>query len=189
MAQASLFLREGFFHIVSIYSLDHLLFLLALVAIYQLKDWKEMLALASAFTAAHAISLLFSLLNWIMIPNAIIEWLIALTIFYTCIENLYLTKFKHAKIYIVACFGLIHGIGFSQTLKELFMGMYYNPWITLLPFNIGVELGQLLVLMMFVLIIQLIGKLDFFNQKKINQMISIPVALVALFWLFQRNIF
>ncbi|MEN9369514.1 MAG: hypothetical protein RI952_379 [Bacteroidota bacterium] len=189
MAQALLFLREGFFHIVSIYSLDHLLFLLALVAIYQLKDWKEMLALASAFTAAHAISLLFSILNWITIPNAIIEWIIALTIFYTCIENLYLIKFKHAKIYIVACFGLIHGIGFSQTLMELFMGMEYNPWNTLLPFNIGVEIGQVLVLLLFMIIIHLIGKVGFFNQKKINQMISIPVAMVSLFWLFQRNIF
>ena len=189
MDQALLFLREGFFHIVSIYSLDHLLFLLALVAIYQLKDWKEILALASVFTAAHAISLLFSILNWITIPNAIIEWLIALTIFYTCIENLYLTKFKHAKIYIVACFGLIHGIGFSQTLKELFMGMDYNPWNTLLPFNIGVEIGQLLTLFIFVIIIHLIHRLSFINSKKINQMISIPVAMVALFWLFQRNIF
>ncbi|MBP8067702.1 MAG: HupE/UreJ family protein, partial [Pedobacter sp.] len=92
MAQGLLFLKEGFFHIVSIYSLDHLLFLLALVAIYQLKDWKEILALVTVFTAAHAITLLISILNWITIPNAIIEWLIALTIFYTCIENLYLTK-------------------------------------------------------------------------------------------------
>ena len=72
MDQALLFLREGFFHIVSIYSLDHLLFLLALVAIYQLKDWKEILVLASVFTTAHAISLLFSILNWITIPNEII---------------------------------------------------------------------------------------------------------------------
>lgn len=189
MAQGLLFLKEGFFHIVSIYSLDHLLFLLALVAIYQLKDWKEILALVSVFTATHAITLLISILNWITIPNAIIEWLIALTIFYTCIENLYLTKFKYAKIYIVACFGLIHGIGFSQTLKGLFMGMEYNPWNTLLPFNIGVEIGQVLVLLMFVLIIQLISKVNYFNQKKINQMISIPVAMIALFWLLQRNIF
>jgi hypothetical protein len=67
--------------------------------------------------------------------------------------------------------------------------MNYNPWQTLLPFNVGVELGQLLVLSLFVLLIALIGKLKFMTPKKINQLISIPVATLAFFWMIQRNIF
>jgi hypothetical protein len=189
MVQLWLFIKEGFFHIVSLDSLDHLLFLLALVAIYTIKDWKKLLIMATAFTVAHAIALVFSIFNLIAIANETIEWLIALTIFYTCIENLFLPNFKSAKIYTIGIFGLIHGIGFSQVLQTLFTGMNYNPWQTLLPFNVGVELGQLLVLSLFVLLIALIEKLKFMTPKKMNQLISIPVGIMASYWLIQRNIF
>jgi hypothetical protein len=189
MGQVWLFFQEGFFHIVSLDSIDHLFFLLALVAIYTIKDWRKLLIMATVFTIAHAIALLITIFNLVTIANNVIEWLIALTIFYTCIANLFLQHFQNAKIYIIGIFGLIHGIGFSQVLRTLFTGMNYNPWQTLLPFNVGVELGQLLVLSLFVLLIALIGKLKFMTPKKINQLISIPVATLAFFWMIQRNIF
>ena len=189
MGQIWLFLQEGFFHIVSLDSLDHLLFLLALVAIYTVKDWKKLLIMATAFTIAHAMSLAISIFNLLTIANETIEWLIALTIFYTCIANLFLQHFQSAKIYMVFVFGFIHGIGFSQVLRTLFTRLNYDPWQTLLPFNIGVELGQLLMLSIFVLLIAFIGKIKWMTPKKVNQLISIPVASIAFYWLIQRNIF
>jgi hypothetical protein len=189
MWQVWLFVQEGFFHIVSLDSLDHLLFLLALVAIYTIKDWKKLLIMATAFTIAHAIALMCSIFNLLLIPNEIIEWLIALTIFYTCIENLFLPNFKSAKVYSVGVFGFIHGIGFSQVLRSLFTRMNYNPWQTLLPFNLGVELGQLLVLALFLLIITFSTKIEILRPKLRNQLISIPVAMMSFYWLIQRNIF
>jgi hypothetical protein len=189
MSQFWLFIQEGFYHIVSLDSLDHLLFLLALVAIYTIKDWKKLLIMATAFTLAHAIALVFSIFNLITIANETIEWLIALTIFYTCIENLFLPNFQSAKIYIVGVFGFIHGIGFSQVLRTLFTQINYNPWQTLLPFNFGVELGQLLVLGLFLLIITFTTKIEFFTTKLRNQLISISVGIMAFYLLIQRNIF
>ena len=189
MGQLWLFAQEGFFHIVSLDSLDHLLFLLALVAIYTIKDWKKLLIMITAFTLAHALSLVISIYNLLTINNEMIEWLIALSICYTCIANLFLQHFKSAKIFTVVVFGFIHGIGFSQVLRTLFTGMNYNPWQTLLPFNVGVELGQLLMMSLFVLFIALIGKIKIMTPKKVNQLISIPVGMLAFYWLIQRNIF
>ena len=94
MGQVWLFFQEGFFHIVSLDSIDHLFFLLALVAIYTIKDWRKLLIMATAFTIAHAIALLITIFNLVTIANNVIEWLIALTIFYTCIANLFLQHFQ-----------------------------------------------------------------------------------------------
>ena len=140
------FLRLGFHHITELSAFDHLLFLVALVAPYRLRDWRHLLGVASAFTLGHSITLGLVVTDTIRLPTTLIEFLIPVTIICAGLENL-----RHAgrrpagwvRPALAACFGLIHGAGFATFLREMFTGSVVLP---LFAFNVGIELGQILVL-------------------------------------------
>lgn len=140
------FLRLGFHHITELSAFDHLLFLVALVAPYRLRDWRHLLGVASAFTVGHSITLGLVVTDTVRLPTALIEFLIPLTIIAAGIENL-----RHAgerpsgwvRPVLAAGFGLIHGAGFATFLREMFTGAVALP---LFAFNVGIELGQVTVL-------------------------------------------
>ena len=142
------FVHLGFRHIVSLDALDHILFLLALAAIYQGRDWKGSLWVISAFTVGHSITLAMAATGTLLIPQRLTEFLIPLTIVATGLHNI-LTRGRGAGMasryrpLFAGVFGLVHGAGFGGYLQQLFLGSAVGP---LFGFNLGIELGQILVL-------------------------------------------
>lgn len=143
------FVKLGFGHIVSLDAMDHLLFLLALAAVYRLRDWRALLWAVSAFTVGHTVSLGLSVTNVLEMDRGLVELLIPVTIALTAIANLAVLRQDPAsrgpepRVVLFAVFGLIHGAGFANYLRELFIDSVAIP---LAGFNVGIELGQLLVI-------------------------------------------
>ena len=150
MSELLTFVRLGLHHITDLEALDHILFLLALSAIYRGRDWREMLWVVTAFTAGHSATLALAVTDTLRLPTALIEFLIPLTILATGLENLFaasrrtgVTARGRYRPVFAGAFGLVHGAGFANYLRSLFLGSIAVP---LLGFNLGIELGQLLVL-------------------------------------------
>lgn len=153
MTDFFIFFKLGYQHITDINGYDHILFVVALCAIYRITDWKKILILVTAFTIGHSITLALAALNIIDYSTDLIEFLIPITIIFTCITNLFhksndsiLDKENFSPVrYILALgFGLIHGMGFSNYLRSL-LGKNENIIPQLLAFNIGLEFGQVLI--------------------------------------------
>lgn len=142
----SAFLQLGIQHILSPGALDHLLFLLVLAAPYRFPDWRHLLTVASAFTVGHSVTLALVGGNIVWLPTALVEFLIPVTIVVAGLANLRLGRkppVGWAAPLLAGGFGLIHGAGFANFLREMFSGSYLLP---LLSFNLGIELAQLVVL-------------------------------------------
>ncbi len=172
----------GISHILNWDAYDHVLFLFALCSIYTFRQWKKMLLLITAFTIGHSLTLALSVLHVININTALVEFLIAITIIVTCLHNL---KFKEesnttkrsATYWMAALFGLIHGLGFASVLKEMLSDE--NILLPLFSFNIGIEVGQLVVVLTLLLIMQLIKNYLRIKQSALYFFISITIAGVA----------
>ncbi|MEM6806734.1 MAG: HupE/UreJ family protein [Bacteroidota bacterium] len=155
------YLDFGFTHILDMAGYDHMLFLLALCAIYRFREWKRVLILVTAFTIGHSVTLAAAAMEVLDLQGELIEFLIAFTIFLTAVFNLTLareeslTKSQLQLNYAMALvFGFIHGMGFSNQFKAL-IGQEESIIPILFPFNLGIELGQIL----FVIGIMLMGGL------------------------------
>ncbi|MGB2129379.1 MAG: HupE/UreJ family protein [Flavicella sp.] len=143
----------GWDHIVDINAVDHLLFVMTLCAAFKLNQWKQVLVIITAFTIGHSVTLIISALELIPEAGSVIELLILLTIMITAISNIVLYnkegRFSNKNIkYIIAMiFGLVHGLAFASNFK----GMMFNSSIIkpLFAFNVGIEVGQLVVVTMF----------------------------------------
>ena len=146
MSDASAFLVLGFRHILAPDALDHILFLLVLVAPYRMADWRHLLGVTTAFTAGHSITLVLAVTGVLRLPTGLIEFLIPVTIVLAGFENfrrLGVAPQGYVRPVVAAGFGLVHGAGFANVLRELFGGATALP---LLSFNAGIELGQVAVL-------------------------------------------
>ena len=161
------YLSLGFSHISDLGGYDHILFLVALCAVYRITQWKDILILVTAFTIGHSISLAiatltklnlsaqFSLLGLPVTGSQLIEFLIPVTIALTAIFNYFqktgeLTRKEMRLQYLMAMgFGLIHGLGFSNYLQAL-LGREESLFSPLLAFNIGLELGQIMIVAIIV---------------------------------------
>lgn len=144
------YLKEGFYHIADWKGYDHILFVMALCVPYFLKDWKKLLILITAFTLGHSATLALSIYDKIIIPSSWIEFFIPVTIVIMSLENLSQRQVfnHHSKMRYgtTLLFGLIHGMGFSNYLKSM-MGKSESVLQPLLAFNIGLEIGQLLIVL------------------------------------------
>ena len=149
------YLQIGFDHISDLAGYDHILFLIALCAVYRLEQWKNLLILVTAFTIGHSITLALTSFSILPISSRIIEFLIPVTILLTAIHNVFKYDFmaKAEKLnsrYLMALFfGFIHGMGFSNYFRALLMDES-SILVPLLGFNLGIELGQLLVVFFIV---------------------------------------
>ena len=150
MSEFWAFLQVGFHHIVAFDAADHILFLLVLAAIYRGRDWRAALWVISAFTVGHSITLALAVTNVLVVPAALVEFLIPVTIVLTGLENLVLREraaagvgARHRPVF-AGVFGLVHGAGFAGYLKSLFVA---NIAVPLLGFNFGIEAGQIVVLL------------------------------------------
>jgi hypothetical protein len=157
-----LYLRLGFEHISDLKGYDHMLFVTALCAVYQFDQWRHLLWLVTAFTVGHSITLALATLNFITIHADLVELLIPITIFVTSLVNIvYALRSSHerqadrrseyAKYALALGFGLIHGMGFSNFLRAM-LGGEENIVAPLFAFNIGLELGQILILTVVLLV-------------------------------------
>lgn len=150
MGSFDLYVRLGVEHITDLAGFDHILFLVALCAVYRIEQWRRVLILVTAFTIGHSVTLALSSFGAITIPSDIIEFLIPTTILLTALHNVISqpsgeTSAGMGKNYGMALFfGFIHGMGFSNFFRALLMR---DDAITmpLLGFNIGIEIGQLLI--------------------------------------------
>jgi hydrogenase/urease accessory protein HupE len=142
------YLNEGFHHILDPRGYDHILFVVALCVSYSIKEWKNVAWLVTAFTLGHSLTLALATLKILTFRTDIIEFLIPLTILATCLLNFFQAK-KNTKIswqrYGLALgFGWIHGLGFSNFLRSM-LGREESIFLPLLTFNLGLEIGQLLI--------------------------------------------
>jgi len=139
----------GFRHITDPRGADHILFLLALAAIYRFRDWRECVWVVTAFTVGHSITLALAVSGALVLPSALIEFLIPVTIVVTALENLVVRDRSMAlwgrryRPLFAGVFGLVHGAGFANYLRSLFVDRIAVP---LLGFNLGLEAGQLIVI-------------------------------------------
>jgi hypothetical protein len=149
MSDLPTFVELGLRHILNFAALDHILFLLALAAVYRREDWRDALWAVSAFTLGHSITLALAVTGALVLPTPVIEFLIPMTILVTGLENIAVRSrasgLWHGRYRagFTAIFGLVHGAGFANYLRSLFVGSIAGP---LFGFNLGIELGQLVVL-------------------------------------------
>jgi len=149
MSDLATYIELGFRHIVNPEAADHILFLLALAAIYRFKDWRECLWVATAFTVGHSLTLALAVTNTLVMPSSLIEFLIPVTIVATGLENLLVRdrvgdgSISRYRPLLAGAFGLVHGAGFANYLRSLFVDHIALP---LFGFNVGIEAGQICVL-------------------------------------------
>lgn len=161
MNSFQLYFNLGLQHILDIQGYDHILFVLALCAMYVARDWKKILILVTAFTIGHSLTLALATFNVIQIRADVIEFLIPVTIAVTALITLFKPKPSSGRgiqlNYLLAVFfGLIHGLGFSNYLKAL-LGKETSIWQPLLSFNIGLEVGQIIIVAAFLLLTSLVN--------------------------------
>ena len=190
MSDFNLWFFTGLEHIADWQGYDHILFLLVLCGVYSLKELKQVLLLVTAFTIGHSITLAMSVLSIITIKSEWIEFLIPITILYTAVLNLYrLNKppqshFK-ANYFFALLFGFIHGMGFSYLLKSL-LGKTESVLLPLFAFNVGLEAGQLIIILIVLLIFTPLSPILKIETRDKNFFISSAVIGIALIMAVER---
>lgn len=182
---ALLYLKLGYEHILPL-GTDHILFVLSLCLLSP--DLKPLLWQATAFTIAHTVTLGLSMYHVIAPMPAIIEPVIAASILYVALENIFSPQLKKSRIGIVFFFGLVHGMGFASALSQL--GLPQNAYLgSLLMFNLGVELGQLtIILAFFFMVAKWLGKKPGY-RKQVVIPASVLIAAIAAYWTVERIFF
>jgi HupE / UreJ protein len=179
---------EGIEHITDWNGYDHILFLLALAAPFALKDWMKVLKLATAFTLGHSLTLALSATDIIHFNRDLIEKLIPITIILTAVTNVMGLNQKFSSsgwlsYFITASFGLIHGMGFSSYFKMIY-DEQSSIALGLLGFNLGVEIGQLLILAGTLVLLWLVVRTNLISQKSLTISLSLLAFCLSLWLLF-----
>lgn len=191
MSIFELYLKLGIDHIMDLKGYDHILFIITLCSVYKLSEWKRVLILITAFTIGHSVTLALATLNIISLSTSLVEFLIPLTIFLTALFNainksLSVSKLLHTMKYIAALFfGLIHGLGFSNYLRSL-LGQESSIWKPLLSFNIGIEIGQIIVVAVILLLTWLVVKVIGAPRREWNLILAGAGMGVALILMIER---
>ena len=177
------YILVGFDHIVP-QGLDHILFVLGLF-FFSLR-MGALLWQVTAFTLAHTVTLALGALDIIRLPGDIVEPIIAASIVYVGIENLFLRKLPPWRPFVIFGFGLLHGLGFASVLQEFGLGNdHFVP--KLIGFNIGVEIGQLAVIAAAWLTLALFfGRFGWYHRR-IAAPVSVAIAIIAAFWVLERT--
>ena len=179
---AILYLKLGFTHILPL-GFDHILFVLSLFLLSP--KLKPVLLQATAFTVAHTVTLGLSMYKIITPPASVVEPLIAVSILFVAAENIFSQKIKTTRLAVVFLFGLVHGMGFASALGQL--GLPQNRFFSsLLLFNIGVELGQVTVILLaWLLLAKWFGSKPLY-RKYIVIPVSVAIGMIALYMLVTR---
>ena len=183
------YFKLGWEHIMSIDALDHILFIFVLAAIYMLKDWKPVLILVTAFTIGHSITLALSTMNLVQISSSLVEFLIPLTIVITAVANLFQRNFTKNNIrinyFLALFFGLIHGLGFANSLRFILAADQNLGW-ALFGFNVGLEAGQIVVVLFILILAELVIRILKVNRRDWILFISAGTFALALKMALER---
>lgn len=193
MGEFSTYLTLGFEHISDLRGYDHMLFIVTLCAIYKLAEWKQLLILVTAFTVGHSVTLALSALDVIRVPSQLIELLIPITIFATSIYNITarrddprsFARAVHFNYAIALFFGFIHGMGFSNYFRALMMDAS-DVVFPLFAFNVGIELGQILIVIAFFLIYWILAKVFTIKHREWTLFISGAGGGVSLILILEK---
>ena len=183
------YLELGYDHISDLKGYDHILFIVALCAAYSITQWRQLLILVTAFTIGHSITLALASMRIVRVPELWIEVLIPVTIMITALQNL-LAKNATARswrtLYILPLFfGLIHGLGFSNYFRSLFDpdDSIVTP---LLAFNIGVELGQIGIVALFLFITFVVVRVLKINERYWRMTINVIAIALSMWMIYER---
>lgn len=183
------YFKIGWQHIISLDALDHQLFIAALAAIYTLQEWRRVLILVTAFTIGHSLTLALSVLDIIRVPDKWVEFLIPCTIIVTAVSNLFQRKFSGRSIrinyFLALFFGLIHGMGFANVLRVM-LARDQQLWVSLLAFNVGLEVGQIVVVMILLLLSYLVVNVGRVSRREWVIFLSAAVFSLALKMALER---
>ncbi|MEH7075110.1 HupE/UreJ family protein [Neobacillus drentensis] len=172
------FFKLGMLHILTGY--DHLLFLFALLLRKQ--TLKQYISIVTSFTLAHSITLTLAVLGWITLPSRFVESMIAFSICYVALENIFRKEIKY-RWSITFLFGLIHGLGFASILREMEIAKSHLA-VALINFNLGIETVQLAIVLLLVPLLAYLYKLKI--SQKIVRYGSIIIFILGAIWLVQR---
>lgn len=188
------FFKEGLFHVLDWNAYDHILFLIALVVVYDFKDWKKILWLITLFTFGHTLSLILAAYNVVRVNSDLVEFLIPLTIFITAVVNIVLSRGNskdtktNINLIFALFFGLIHGLGFSTYFRML-IGSQEDKLLPLLEFALGVEGAQIIVVFIILFFGFIFQNIFRFSKKEWILMISsivigfvLPILMDSVFW-------
>ncbi len=188
MSTIELYIEYGFQHISDIAAYDHILFLVALCALYLVQDWRKIAVLVTAFTIGHSVSLALATLDVVHVSSELIEFLIPVTILMTAIFNFFQQPGSEGKTFdlrqmrnygISLFFGLIHGLGFSNYLRAM-LDAEESIFSPLLSFNIGLEIGQLRIVAIILFISFIVVNIFGLKRKHWIYGVSALAALVAI---------
>ena len=183
------YLQLGWEHIISKDALDHQLFILALIAIFSFRDWKKVLILVTAFTIGHSLTLVLSALDVFRFPSDWVEFLIPCTIVFTALDNIIFSKNEKKLIqlnyYLALLFGLIHGMGFANSVRMM-LANEQDITLPLFGFNVGLELGQIVVVAIALFIHYIFSEVLKLSNKIWNYIISVPIFIFALKMALER---
>ena len=196
LSEFLVFLRLGFEHIADVRGYDHILFIIALCAGYEPRHWKKLLILVTAFTIGHSITLALATLRIIAINDPLVEFLIPLTIFLTAVLNILVSSpgaggvvegkgARVARYFLALGFGLIHGMGFSNFLRSL-LGAQEGIALPLFAFNVGLELGQILIVLAIMVLTFFMIRLARMRRHDWVLVLSGAAAGVALTLMLER---
>ena len=148
MEDLAFYFDLGWHHIMAWDALDHLLFIMALSAVYLLGNWKQVLILVTAFTIGHSLTLALSVYDLVRMSSKWVEFLIPCTIIATALFNFmqkdYQPRSLRLNYFLALFFGLIHGLGFANAIRFMLAKDQQIGW-SLFGFNIGLEAGQIIV--------------------------------------------
>lgn len=187
----STYFQLGFQHIADLAGYDHILFLVALCAIYTLQSWKKVIILVTAFTIGHSLTLALAALDIFRLPQDWVEFLIPLTILITALFNVLSSSHHKLSVgfhYSLALFfGLIHGLGFSNFFRAILMPDEQHQLVQqLLAFNLGVEVGQLLIVAVILIVASLAMLRLRVQQREWNLFLSGAAFGLSLIMMLER---
>ena len=196
MDQFWLWFSTGLEHILDWNGYDHILYVIVLCAMFSIKDWKTLLVLVTAFTIGHSLTLAASVLNVFAIQQVYVEMLIPLTVLLTCIVNICFRRrfepvqrsrnYSYRMNYVLAlCFGFIHGMGFSYLLRSM-LGKEENVVFPLLSFNLGLEVGQLIIVACMLVVSVFLSRFTRIKKADFIFFISSAIFGIAFLLFIQR---
>lgn len=173
----------GWDHITSLDALDHLYFIAVLSIVYQFRQWKQVLVLITAFTIGHALTLFLSGLELIRLNNSWVEFAIPCTIVFSSIMNFRKTgptlQTDKLQYGMALFFGLVHGLGYANTIRFMISKDQDLVW-SLLGFNMGLEIGQIFVVLLVLIASVLVGTTKLFTSREWVLVFSSLVLGLAL---------
>jgi len=187
---------EGIAHLLDWQAYDHMLFLAVLVVAYAVKEWRKVAWMVTAFTLGHSVSLVFATQGWLDLPGALTEFCIALSIFLTAVTRLVFVWRSNKQVnfwmawMLILAVGIIHGLGFSGQLLfylQTFPGEEVSIGKELLAFNLGLEVGQLVFVAVFMFVGHLLTMKVHQRQKIWKITVATLAAIISLLLLAQRK--